>query len=332
MARKEPYRDVLAGVPGEPLYEIASGTPSEATPSVCFPPMKRIAFLGLGRMGSAMASRLLGRGYDVTVYNRTAERARPLVDAGAKLARTAREACANAEAVVAMTADDASSRAMWLGGDGALAAGLAPQALAIECSTLSHEWVLALAREVAQRGLRYVDAPVTGLPPAAAAGELTLLVGAANADLDAARPLLDSLATRVLHFGPVGAGTAYKLAINLIGSVQIASAAEGLVLAERAGLDPKLVVSAIATGQAASPQVVRNTQRMIDGEFSRDIVFTPVLRLKDIDYALKLAESLGVATPFGAAAREMFAKLVARGAGADHEARVIEVARGPAKP
>jgi 3-hydroxyisobutyrate dehydrogenase len=291
--------------------------------------MKRIAFLGLGRMGAAMASRLLRRGYELTVYNRTASRAEPLVDAGAKVAATARAACSGADAIVAMTADDVSSRAIWLGEDGALAAELAPRALAIECSTLSHDWALELAGRVAQRGARYVDSPVTGLPDAAAAGELTLLVGAGAEDFEAARPLLDALATRVLHFGAVGAGTAYKLAINLIGSVQIASAAEGLALAERAGLDPKLVVDAIATSQAASPQVVRNTRRMIDGEFARNIVFTPVLRLKDIDYALRLAESLGVATPFGDAAREAFARLVALGAAADHEARIIEVARTP---
>jgi 3-hydroxyisobutyrate dehydrogenase len=228
-----------------------------------------------------------------------------------------------------MTADDVSSRAMWLGDDGALAGELAPRALAIECSTLSHEWALELAGRVAQRGLRYIDSPVTGLPDAAAAGELTLLVGAGAKDFEAARPLLDALATRVLHFGAVGAGTVYKLAINLIGSVQIAAAAEGLALAERAGLDPKLVVDAIATSQAASPQVVRNTRRMLDGEFSRNIVFTSALRLKDIDYALRLAESLGVATPFGNAAREAFARLVALGGAADHEARIIEVARTP---
>ena len=289
--------------------------------------MKRIGFLGLGRMGSAMASRLLERGYDVTVYNRTAKRAEPLVAAGAKLARTPRGACANVEAVVAMTADDESSKAMWLGDDGALAAELAPSTFAIECSTLSHEWAVELGRRVTERGLRYIDSPVTGLPDAAAAGELTLLVGADAVDLEAARPLLDSLATRVLHFGAVGAGTAYKLAINLIGSVQIASAAEGLALAERAGLDPRSVVDAIATSQAASPQVVRNTRRMLDGEFARNIVFTTVLRLKDIDYALRLADSLGVATPFGAAARDAFERLIALGAGADHESRIIEVAR-----
>jgi 3-hydroxyisobutyrate dehydrogenase len=293
--------------------------------------MKRIAFLGVGRMGAAMASRLLRRGYDVTVYNRTAARAVPLVAAGAKLAPSPRAACSRADAVIAMTADDKSSRTMWLGDEGALAAELAPNTLAIECSTLSHEWAVELGGRVAKRGLRYIDSPVTGLPEAAAAGELTLLVGAEAADLELARPLLDALATRVLHFGSVGTGTAYKLAINLIGAVQIAAAAEGLALAERAGLDAKLVVDAIATSQAASPQVVRNTRRMIEGEFTRDIVFTPVLRLKDIDYALRLAESLDIETPFGSAAREAFARLIALGAGADHEARVIEVARTAAR-
>ena len=140
------------------------------------------------------------------------------------------------------------------------------------------------------RGFRYVDAPVTGLPDAAAAGTLTLLVGADGADLDAARPILTSLATRVLHFGAVGQGTVYKLMINLMGAVQIASAAEGIVLAERAGLDLKLVGDAVASGQAASPQVVRNVRRFVAGDHGGIVNFTPALRLKDIDYALRQAE------------------------------------------
>jgi 3-hydroxyisobutyrate dehydrogenase len=249
------------------------------------------------------------------------------VRAGATLAQTPREASEGAEAVVAMTADDESSQAMWLGADGALGATLAPRALAIECSTLSHAWALALARSAADRGLRYLDAPVTGLPAAAAAGELTLLVGADPADLAAARPLLDALATRVLHFGAVGAGTAYKLVINMIGAVQIASAAEGLALAERTGLDLNAVADAVATSQAASPQVVRNTQRMVEGDFERDVTFTPALRLKDVDYALRLADTLGVGAPFGAAARDAFRRLVELGGGAHNESRIIEVAR-----
>jgi 3-hydroxyisobutyrate dehydrogenase len=289
--------------------------------------MKRIAFFGLGRMGAGMAARLLATGHTVTVYNRTAARAAPLVRAGATLARSPRAACDGADAVVSMMADDEASRAMWLGADGALAATLARGAFAVECSTLSHAWALELAGLAAQRDLRYIDAPVTGLPQAAAAGELTLLVGAADADLAAARPLLDALSNRIVHFGRVGTGTAYKLAVNLIGAVQIASAAEGLALAERAGLDPTVVVEAIATGQAASPQVVRNTRRMVTGDFTQEVVFTPALRVKDIEYALRLADALGVGTPFGAVARDAFTRLVALGGGAEHESRVIEVAR-----
>jgi len=289
--------------------------------------MSRIAFLGLGRMGLGMAGRLLRAGHDVAVFNRTASRAEPLVRAGARLAASPREACEGAEAVIAMTADDVSSRAMWLGEHGALAASVAPQAFAVECSTLSHAWVATLARAARGRRMRYIDAPVTGLPQAAAAGELTLLVGAEPHELEAARPLLDALANRVFHFGPAGAGTIYKLVVNLIGSVQIASAAEGLALAERAGLDLDKVVDAVAVSQAASPQVVRNTRRMIERGFDRDVVFTAALRLKDVDYALALADSLGVGTPFGDAARGAFRRLVDVGGGESHEARVIDVAR-----
>jgi 3-hydroxyisobutyrate dehydrogenase len=155
-----------------------------------------------------------------------------------------------------------------------------------------------------------------------------LLVGADVADLEAARPLLDAVATRIVHFGPVGAGTAYKLVINLIGAVQIASAAEGLALAERAGLDLEAVVDAIATGQAASPQVVRNTRRMVAGDFTRDVTFTPVLRLKDVEYALRLADELGIGAPFGAVARQAFRRLLDLGGAGQSESRVIEVARG----
>lgn len=278
-------------------------------------------------MGAGMATRLIHAGHEVAVFNRTASRAEPLVRAGARLAASPREACEGAEAVVAMTADDVASRALWLGEQGALAAGVAPQAFAIECSTLSQAWVGTLARAARERGMRYIDAPVTGLPPAAAAGELTLLVGADPRELEAARPLLDAFANRIFHFGPVGAGTSYKLVVNMIGTVQIASAAEGLALAERAGLDLTQVVDALAVSQAAAPQVVRNTRRMIERGFDRDVTFTSALRLKDVEYALALADSLGVGAPFAAAARAAYRRLVELGGGADHEARVIDVAR-----
>ena len=170
-------------------------------------------------MGVGMAHRLLDGQHELRVFNRTAERADDLVAQGARWFATPREACEGGEAVVCMLADDEASRAVWHGPDGALAANLAPRALAIECSTLSHDWVLELAATAASKQLRYVDAPVTGLPESAAAGELTLLVGAPREHLDAARPLLARFSERILHFGPIGTGTVYKLLVNMLGAV-----------------------------------------------------------------------------------------------------------------
>jgi 3-hydroxyisobutyrate dehydrogenase len=287
----------------------------------------RIAFLGLGKMGSGMAARLAAAGHVMTVYNRTVARAEPLARLGARVAGSPRAAAENADVIIGMSADDESSRAMWLGDLGALAASNAPDALAIECSTLSHEWVLELARRVRERGFRYVDAPVTGLPDAAAAGTLTLLVGADPADLDAARPVFACLATRVLHFGPAGQGTVYKLTVNLMGAVQIASAAEGVALAEAAGLDPKLIADAIGSGQAASPQVVRNVRRFASGDHSGTVNFTPALRLKDIEYALRLARKLDMPHAFGEVAAALYRKLCESGFAHDNESRIIDVLR-----
>src|SRR5205814_9569173 len=133
--------------------------------------------------------------------------------------------------------------------------------------------------------------PVTGLPDAAAAGKLTLLVGAEPADLEKARPYLAPLSTTIRHFGAVGSGTVFKLINNLMGAVQIASLAEGIAIAEQAGLDIKPVAEALATGAVASPQVIRHSKRMIARDFS-GASFTSALRHKDAAYAVALAETL----------------------------------------
>ena len=289
--------------------------------------MATVAFIGLGNMGLGMAQRLLQAGHELRVYNRTKSKAEQLERAGARCYLTPREACTDVDAVIAMTADDTSSRAVWSGPEGMLAARLAPRALAIECSTLSHKWVLELAAQARTRNLRYIDSPVTGLPDSAAAGTLTLLVGADASDLESARAILSAVSNRILHFGDVGSGTAYKLIINMIGAVQIASLAEGMALAERAGLDLLSVADAIATGQAASPQVVRNARRIVDDDHDRNVLFTPVLRLKDVAYALEFARSLGMDAPFGRIAADQLQRLIDLGYAGDNESKIIEVAR-----
>jgi 3-hydroxyisobutyrate dehydrogenase len=254
-----------------------------------------------------------------------------LMALGARVAESPGDAARGADVIIGMTANDESSRSLWLGTHGALAAQNSPDALCIECSTLSHDWVLELAEQVQLRGFRYVDAPVTGLPDAAASGTLTLLVGAEPGNLDAARPILTSLATRVLHFGAVGQGTVYKLMINLMGAVQIGAAAEGLALAQGAGLDLKLVADAIGSGQAASPQVVRNVRRFVAADHATNVNFTPALRLKDIEYALRLARKLGASHEFGAAAERLYRRALELGFERDNESRIIDAVRQPQK-
>ena len=292
----------------------------------------KAAFIGLGQMGAGMAARLIGAGHQVSVYNRTSSKASALAALGARLAASPADACDGVDAVFCMVADDVASRALWLGSCGILSAGLACGALAIECSTLSYEWVMELAGHVARRGLRYVDCPVTGLPANAAEGSLTLLVGADEAVLDDARGVLGAIATRILRFGTVGTGTAYKLIINLIGAVQIASAAEGMALAQRAGLDLNVVAEAVASGQAASPQVARNVRRMAQGDHDRNVVFTSALRLKDVEYALRLVQGLGMVAPFGEVARQGLVELCQRGRALANESSIFEVAMARRAP
>ncbi|MCC8984379.1 NAD(P)-dependent oxidoreductase [Bradyrhizobium acaciae] len=288
--------------------------------------MPRVAFIGLGRMGHGMAGRYLDAGFTVAVWNRSKAKAEDLIARGALWATSPEDAAIDADAVVTMVADDEASRAVWLTRDGA-AANMKAGTLAIECSTVSYQHTLDMARELQSRGLIYIDCPVTGLPEAAAAGELTLLVGAAAADLDKARPFLAPIGSTIRHFGAVGTGTVFKLINNLIGAVQIASLAEGVAIAEQAGLDMQLVAEALATGAVASPQVIRHSKRMIDRNFS-GASFTAALRHKDADYAVRLAETLLPGVPVSRAALTAYDKAKAHAPDSD-EGQMIEIVSRP---
>src|SRR5712672_3133761 len=274
--------------------------------------MAQVAFIGLGRMGHGMAGRYMDAGFTVAVWNRSKAKAEDLIARGARWAASPADAANGAAAVVTMVADDAASRSVWLGKDGA-ATTMKPGTLAIECSTVSHRHALDLSRDLRGRGFVYVDSPVTGLPDAAAEGKLTLLVGAEPADLEKARPYLVPLSTTIRHFGAVGTGTVYKLINNLMGAVQIASLAEGIAIAEQAGLDMKLVAEAMATGAVASPQVIRHSARIVARDFS-GASFTAALRRKDAAYAVALAETLLPAVPVGRAALTVYDKATAHAA------------------
>jgi 3-hydroxyisobutyrate dehydrogenase len=288
--------------------------------------MPQVAFIGLGKMGHGMAGRYIDAGFTVAVWNRSQAKAEDLIRRGARWAASPADAARGADAVVTMVADDDASRRVWLGHDGA-AAGMRAGALAIECSTVSHAHALGMSQELLERGLIYVDCPVTGLPQAAAAGKLTLLVGADPVDLEKARPFLAPLSTAIRHFGAVGTGTVFKLINNLLGAVQIASLAEGVAIAEQAGLDMNLVAEALSTGAVASPQVVRHSRRMIARDFS-GASFTAALRHKDAAYAVRLAETLLPAVPVSRSAVAAYERAKAHAPDGD-EGQMIEIVSPP---
>jgi len=261
------------------------------------------------------------------MWNRSKAKGDDLIARGARWAASPGDAAVDADAVVTMVADDEVSRSVWLGKDGA-ASTMKPGTLAIECSTVSYRHALDMSRELTSRGLTYIDCPVTGLPNTAASGELTLLVGADPADLEKARSYLTPISSTIRHFGPIGTGTVYKLINNLLGAIQIAGIAEGLAIAEQAGLDMKLVLDAVEAGAAASPQVIRHSRRMAARDFA-DIGFTPTLRLKDAVYAVALAESLLAAAPImGRAAVDAYQQAKAAAPDGD-EGQMIELVSRP---
>lgn len=266
--------------------------------------VQRVALLGLGIMGAGMAHNLLKARFPLSVYNRTRAKAEPFAALGAQVAATPRAAAEGADVVLSMVGDDGASRDIWLGEDGALA-GVRPGVGLVECSTLSLEWVRELAGLAAARGATLLDAPVTGSKKAAEEGTLGLFVGGDAADLARARPVLDAVSRRITHLGPSGAGATMELVNSLMGAVQTVALAEGLALAERAGLNMAQVVPLIINGAPGSPIVKGKAARMVARDYA-DTHFALRWMHKDATYALRAADEAGVPVPTLAAAREVY--------------------------
>ena len=293
--------------------------------------MARVAFCGLGHMGSGMVASLLRNGHEVSVWNRSKDKANASVEAGASLAASPYAAATGVEAAFSMVADDEASRAIWLGPNGMLEA-MPAGSLVIECSTLSHSWLMELSQAAGERNLRFLDCPVTGLPEAAARGELTLLLGAHVDDFAAGRSLLEATSKEIVHFGAVGTGTAYKLIVNLLGAVEIAATAEAMESAARAGLDLEQVADALAKGAAGSFHVGRQARIMATESHAENLAFTTDLRRKDTRYGTALAHELGVATQLGDVTLAQFDHASKLGFGDANESHVLDVVRRLSKP
>lgn len=286
--------------------------------------LPRVALLGLGLMGAGMARRLLGAGFPLAVYNRTAAKAASLVADGARLASSPRDAADGADFVVSMVADDIASRALWLGDAGALG-GITAGALLIESSTVTPEWIDELARAAHTKGSELLDAPVTGSRTHAAAGELNFLVGGSDAAVERARPVLAVMSKSVIHVGPTGSGALLKLINNFVCGVQAASLAEALVMIEKGGLDRERATQVLANGAPGSPLVKGLLPRMLGRDYTPN--FHLALMGKDLQYSLKEAQRTGVTLSMASAALGLFEQAIASGRGQQDFSAVVEPLR-----
>lgn len=288
--------------------------------------MAKISLIGTGIMGSGIAHNLLKAGHALTVYNRTPTKTESLVTAGAATAATPGEAVTGAELIIVVVSDDLASREVWLGEQGILAGSPQPGAIAIESTTLSLGWVQELHQVLLSHRLRFIDSPLTGGRKGAEAGELTLLVGAEEGTLAEARPVLEAYSQAIIHFGLPGAGTAYKLVVNLMAAAQVTALAEGLLLAEKAGLDMAKVIEGLTTGAVASPLVKGYAARMVKGEHDQ-VNFSTRWMHKDMSYALRLANSVGQSMPMSAVAVQLYQLALARGLADKNQSSIIEALR-----
>jgi 3-hydroxyisobutyrate dehydrogenase len=283
--------------------------------------MQRVAILGLGIMGGGMAANWLAKGFEVSVWNRTRAKAEPLAAKGAKLAASPRDAAQGADFIFAMVSDDAASRSVWLGPDGALA-GAKSGAIGVESSTLTPDWIRELGGHAHAKGCGFLDAPVGGSRPAAEAGELRFFVGGDPQTYEAARPALAAVGSRMDLLGPLGAGATWKLINNQLGAGQIAALAEALEVARKAGFKDEQISELILGGPAASPMIKLKLPRMLAQDFE-PADFALNLMLKDARYAAALAQSLGAPAGMIEGAVKAFARADAKGLGPKDIAAVV---------
>jgi 3-hydroxyisobutyrate dehydrogenase len=270
-----------------------------------------------------MASRLLSMEFPVTVYNRTREKVEKYAASGALVADTSREASARADVVIAMVADDAASRGVWLGPDGALA-GAAPGTLLLDSSTISVAWVKELAAAAAEKGCEFLDAPVTGTKPHASSGELFFMVGGSATGFDRAREVLSALGREVLHLGPTGSGALIKLINNFVCGVEAASFAEAMALVNASGLDREKSKSVLGNSALASPLIKRMLTSMGTNDFTPN--FPLKLMAKDIGYAIDEAGRIGVPLHTALPALDVFRNAVEKGLGDQDFSAVVKAA------
>ncbi|RKT49942.1 3-hydroxyisobutyrate dehydrogenase [Azonexus fungiphilus] len=284
--------------------------------------MSNIAFLGLGAMGSRMAARLLKAGYQVTVWNRSPEASAVLAKLGAQVASTPRAAAAEADFVIAMVRDDSASRFVWLDPESGALGAMGPNAVAIDSSTLSRNWIFELAKASEASGIQFLEAPVSGSRPQAEAGQLIYFLGGSEETVRRAEPVLNTLGSAIHHVGALGSAAMTKLATNALLGIQVTAMAELISILKHSGVDVGRVLESVAGTVVCSPFAKRAADSMLAGNFAPQ--FPVELVAKDFAYVLASAPAPESA-PTLAAAQRVFAEAERCGLGGEHLTSVVKL-------
>jgi 3-hydroxyisobutyrate dehydrogenase-like beta-hydroxyacid dehydrogenase len=266
-----------------------------------FNEIERIGFAGLGAMGAGIAQRLLEAGYEVVGWNRTKEKAQPLLDSGMGWADTPRQLAASVDVLFTMLTNTAAIEATADGADGVLA-GLREGVVWADISTIAPDASVALGERVRATGASFLDCPVSGSPATLAAGQMSVMVGGDRPAFEHIEDVLRAIGPKVTYIGPSGHAILTKVAINLALVVSVTALAEGLALAEKAGVDRTAAVDAVMGSVIASPVVGYRAPLLLE---DTDVFADVELQQKDLVLAQDLARRLGMAVPTCAATSEM---------------------------
>ena len=284
-----------------------------------------IGFVGLGTMGGAMAANAARAGFEVSAWNRTPGRAAELEELGVSLKENPAAVAATSEIVITIVSDTPDVEAV-LFGPGGVAEGAVAGTLVIDMSTISPSATRGFAARLGERHVAMLDGPVSGGSEGAKKGTLSIFVGGEAADLERARPVLQSLGTTITHVGPIGSGQAVKAVNQVILAGTYLGVAEGIVLAIKAGLDVEQTVAALSGGAAQSWVLANRSGRMLENEYP--LGFKVALHRKDLGIALSMARELGASLPVSALCEALEAGLMGQGHADDDMSAVARSIRG----
>lgn len=284
--------------------------------------IERVAFLGTGIMGSRMAANVVVGEFEVKVWNRTREKAEAVAElSGAGVADTPAEAAEGADAVITMVVDSPEVEAVLFGENGA-APALNKGALVIDMSTIAPKAVQSIGQRLGERGIHFMDAPVSGSSPKAEDATLTIMAGGSEEDFKRALPLLESMGELIVHCGPLGHGQMVKLLNNTLAATNAAVLAEAIAVAEKAELDLDALIKVVAASSGNSTMVQLKAGPMMEHKY--EPLFKLDHMLKDVRHCLNAAQELGSRTPVAEAAKSLYEAASTLGKGDEDFAAVIE--------